>query len=166
MLRAREVIEDAQTAFELLEEQIDETMVRIHWFLCICLCRTALDALNKVDRKHSENTDAAISEQWKNIKDHPTENEIFFHFIKAERDLMIHQYEVSADSYEAPLLAFDEDGSIAQVANEIGLEGDFDWFILQTGKYAGEDARDILKEALSWVDSRVTEIEKSLLEGV
>ncbi|MCA8888883.1 MAG: hypothetical protein KDA46_08650 [Parvularculaceae bacterium] len=160
-LRAREALHDANLAADKLELCVEPSVIRIYWTAAVTLTRTAMDVLHKVDSENSTQFAAQVKKQWKTIQANENgEHDIFWHFIKAERDMLAHQYRHNAELTWGLLLAEDGKGMLTEAGERIVCEQDF--FLLNDGIYANHDGRDILRDALKWVDQRITEIERAI----
>lgn len=154
-LQARLVLNDAALAIEKFEKTDDERELRVYWFATMGLLRTSFDVLDKVDRKKSTELSTAISAQWKRITENKAANAIFFDFIKAERDLLLHQYEQNAEYDCAPLVVFTDDDKPFWDGEEF-----YEFLAISSGPYEGQDPRDLVVEAYDWLSARITEIER------
>jgi hypothetical protein len=149
-LVSRRVLSDAQRAWQLLEDEEDPEIFRIYWVAAITLCRSVGQVLDKVDcRNHPE-----ISDHQRRLWTSRKNEAIFSEFIDAERNALLKEYIWNFNN-----------GSIGLVALEQGQEPSFHvlgenlFCPIRDGKYAGEDCRDILHDALKWWDSFLAEIE-------
>ena len=157
-LRARVVYRDAITAFDMLEACEGTEEIRVHWAAALVLTRTAMDVLDKVDAETSDQLKEAVATQWNSVqKNAGGVHDVFWKFLKPERDLLIHQYELSAEL--APSFLLLENGGRLQTENGEPILMEEDFFILSSGAFEGQDARDVLRDALKWVDQRIAEIE-------
>ncbi len=88
---------------------------RLNWVAGVALLRTIGHVLAKVDAKESERHSEEIAAFWRELKSHPTENEIFWEFIEKERNNLLKTYsfggKLAVNSSEA-YIEF-EDGSDA-----------------------------------------------------
>ena len=157
---ARIVLADCVLAHKLLDEETDEKLWRVHWVGALSLIRAVGNVLEKIDgtdpiyRKISN----AMFRAWLNEMN--PEHQIFRDFIKHERDLMLKEYSTSVnlDSI-VPLLVLPVD-VVSPTDQNIFRP-------MESGPWAGEDARDIYQLAIEWwvvqlekVDSQVA-VEKS-----
>ncbi|MEE9314066.1 MAG: hypothetical protein V3V02_05390 [Rhizobiaceae bacterium] len=161
-LSARRVLDDVKIALERLDKESEEREIRITWYATIAMLRTSFEVLKKVDAKRSELIDKTVSDQWHRVKEQKEDNSIFWEFIKRERELLVHQYEMSADLEFAPL-ALVEDAAAELVYDDDGELYLQDFFTICDGYFIGHDGRDLSREGYNWVDQRVKEIETVLL---
>lgn len=154
---ARKALLDCEVALEMLESIHHESMRRVVWFGAVTLLRTVGDVLHKIDGKDPSLKvliDASY-ERWKNENE---KNAIFWEFIKAHRDALVHEYEFRIDNNEVIQVAIQApDGGTT-----FGDISDNLFRPIVSGYGAGEDARDIYCEAIRWWKSELTEIESSV----
>jgi hypothetical protein len=77
MLRARRVLDDCKTAYDLLEEETDETKFRILWVAGIALARAVGHVLDKVDGNQNEKLKQSIADAYQSWKNDREANKIF-----------------------------------------------------------------------------------------
>lgn len=156
LLHAQSALDDAHLAFDRLERCTDELEIRIYWVAATTLARTAFDVLDKVDRHLSVDVARKIDDQWERVKANVAgEHDLFWSFLKIERDMLVHQYKVNAQLSVGYLLL--EDGGKLLTENGDAIIAN-DFFLLHSGKYQDQDGRDVLRDALSWVQNRIDEI--------
>ena len=117
--------------------------------------------LDKVDRNVSPAVSDAIDQHWEDIKLDTEGNAVFWEFLKKERDLLAHQYEHSAVSMDGFLLFESGERQLLENGEPLLLEQDF--FLLNTGKFRDDDGRDVMAEAVKWVEERISEIGQVLV---
>ena len=149
-LTSRLVLSDLSTALEMLEVEEDMQKFRVMWIASVSLCRSVGQVLDKVDAKRSPTLGALIKRQWQEIKSKKSENVIFHEFIEKERNLILKEYEVGFIS--GKFLVTDNMSFIEEL--DEGL-----YSPIEEGFYAGEDCRDVLREAISWWDEKLSELE-------
>ncbi len=161
MLRSRVALTDAQRAFEMLEKCTDEDEIRVYWVAAVALARTSIDVLGKIDRLNSPTAKEAVEKNWDKIKKNIAgEHNIFWNFLKPERDVLLHQYEKNAELSLQQFLVTHNGKPVVNDGKTITHTMDF--FFLASGPYEGEDGRDILKDALDWVDKQIATVEGAL----
>jgi hypothetical protein len=79
-LRARQVLNDAYRALELLEAEANPIDARIHYFAMIALLRAVGHVLEKVDCASNNALKVASARKYKEMKEQPDDYEIFFSF--------------------------------------------------------------------------------------
>ena len=141
-----------------LEHERDEREWRLDWALAVVLLRTVGDVLHKVDGAANPQVKRAsreLYESWGTGK----ENAIFRHFIKQERDSIVHEYRTAMS--EGPI-------AIINVATALSREPvTLDDLIeenlfrpMNDGPYAGQDGRDLIDDALEWWRAQLDEIDR------
>lgn len=149
MLHARKVLDDCKKAHELLEDETDDTKFRILWVAGIALARAVGHVLDKVDSKQNETAKRVISSAYENWKKDREGNKIFWEFIDDERNRVLKEYEMGFLS-----------GPIHVAASGQLFTLDENLFCpISDGAFAGEDCRDILKEAIDWWKNQLQGIE-------
>lgn len=137
---ARSVLEDAEYAFELLEDAQPGQDLRVKWAGAVVLLRAVGHVLDKVDGEQDAKVRQAVDKFWARLKEHRKRDRIFWGFIDRERHLVLKQYEHNYQ--DGPL-------SILHEEREYDLEAGL--FIPALEGFAeGEDIRDTYAEALSW----------------
>ena len=161
--RARLVLDDCRLALQLLENETDLRKWRLHWVAAIALIRAVGHVLDKVDGKSSavRTASRAAYKPW--TGDAP-EHEIFREFIERERNTILKEYDFNlhpGDEVEIAVpvtLQRVSDGAIVQAATVFPLDNNI-YRPLMDGFREGEDARDVLSEAIDWWDEQLTLIE-------
>lgn len=138
--RARLVLMDAEYAWNRLERSDDRTEVRVLWFTAVALLRAVGHVLEKVDGASDSAIAEAVKFSWQKWHEHPLSYPLFHEFIEEERNVLLKEY---AHRYE------DEPGSLYADGEAIAL-GDLLFTPLTHGRFAGEDGRDIIREAIDW----------------
>jgi hypothetical protein len=150
---ARQVLADCYVALRFLEEETDLQKWRVHWAGAVALTRAVGSVLHKVDARDPNvkiAADAAYA-RWK----HGEQDRIFREFIKAERDNILKEYNFGSHPLEKVDVALvstvrhPETGELRQIAQIIPI-GDNIYRPLLDGYWEGDDARDVLEEALQW----------------
>lgn len=161
--QARQVLDDCRIALQLLEEEKNLQRWRIHWAAAVALIRAVGHVLDKVDGDNPEikRLSNAAFRKWNS--DAP-EHEIFRGFIKCERNNVLKEYkfnlhpgeevEVAVISTLRPV----KDGELMQVAGVFPI-GENVYRPLMDGFREGDDARDVLSEAIDWWEAELTAIE-------
>ncbi len=162
--RAREVLDDCRVALSLLEEETGIQRWRIHWAAAVALIRAVGHVLDKVDGQDAfiKQAAGAAFKQWKSAD---PKHEIFREFIERERNNLLKEYR--SDVHPLPEVALAVEftaqpvggGSPVRFAH-IGKIGENIYRPLLEGPWEGDDARDVLSEAIAWWDSELTAIEQ------
>ena len=157
-LAAERAYLDGSRAFDLLKKELESDRIlysdwRVHWIAATTLFRTSID-LFQVDRKmcHSDLAEG-VRQEWAEISDHRDRHDIFWEFLRKERNNILHEYKWSA--YERFL---DRTGKEVLSPGILMIAmGDYDReLLIREGKYKGQKAIDVLERCRSWVDERLT----------
>lgn len=160
MLRARQVLNDAAKASALLESEEDEQLRRVLWVASIALARASLHVLDKVDAALDSTLREEVDRGWKDLKESKPAPEIFWSFLELERNLVLKQFELAPDLEDNFLMLEDGSGSLVlENGSKLALEGFFS--IKTDGPFKGRDGREVLGEALHWVDEYISRFESS-----
>lgn len=145
METARETFYDFEHAIELLEEAQSEEDFRVLWVASITLCRAIGHMLKNSKDERVRAASRKLFQEWKTEKD-----DIFFTFIKSERDAVLKNYSFSVD----------EGAGLAPIAvRDFVFENDWLYVPFADGSYDGMDARDKLVEARDWWVEQLTRVE-------
>ena len=163
--RARLVLEDCRLALTLLEEETDLRRWRLHWVAAIALIRAVGHVLEKVDgtSQSVRSASRAAFSQWKSGA---PEHEIFREFIERERNTILKTYDFNLHpSEEVELVLVSNlkrvsDGAIVQSAQVYPI-GENIYRPLLDGFREGDDARDVLSDAIEWWDKQLSFIEQA-----
>ncbi|MGY4177638.1 hypothetical protein ACVIHH_002929 [Bradyrhizobium sp. USDA 4518] len=162
--RARLVLDDCRLALQMLEDETELRRWRLHWVAAIALIRAVGHVLDKVDGKDTSVKKAARAAyaEWTGTAQ---EHEIFREFIERERNTILKEYEFNLHPDEAvevvvsvPLKRV-SDGKVLQGGAIFPLDGNV-YRPLLDGFREGDDARDVLSEAIDWWDRELSEIER------
>lgn len=161
-LSARNVLLDCKVALEILEDSKDVRHWRVHWAGAISLLRAVGHVLQKVDRRQPEFRNA-IDQRFALWKQEPHKHQVFWDFIKTERDSLLKEYVSSVSNAQNVALGvvseLDETGSV----EVFGLDENIYKPIL-SGYGETEDARDVYQEAIEWWELELSEIEKMAIK--
>jgi hypothetical protein len=164
--RARLVLEDCRLALQLLEDETDLRKWRLHWVAAIALIRAVGHVLDKVDGKSSAVRTASRA-AYKRWTDGAPEHEIFREFIERERNTILKEYDFNLHPGEEVHVAIPatlkrvSDGAIVQAETIFPLDNNI-YRPLMDGFREGEDARDVLSEAIEWWETELAAIERSV----
>lgn len=157
-LRARLVLSDCRVALDLLDSADDDAHFRLYWLACCTLLRTVGHVLHKVDAPQVSSSRAdSIFALWETLKADRTAHPLFWEFIENERNRMVKEYRPNYERGEHMLIVPDE--SAEDWVSEI--VGPDLYSPIGSGPFAGEDARDMLREAIAWWDERLRVIENA-----
>lgn len=164
--KARSVLEDCRLALQLLEDETDLRRWRLHWVAALALVRAVGHVLEKVDGK-SEVVKSAARAAFTKWKSDAPEHSIFREFIEKERNTILKEYEFNFHPGEEVEVAIPvrlqrvSDGTIVEAATIFPLNENI-YRPLLSGFREGDDARDVLSEAIEWWEGELTAIERSL----
>ena len=118
------------------------------------MLRTSID-LFQVDAKSCINLKIReeISSEWKSIKEDKENHQIFWNFLRKERNNIIHEYEWAA--YEVWM---NQDGTIRPTRISILSVKPEDTravLAMRNGPYKNRDSLDLLKESAEWAEARI-----------
>lgn len=161
---AREVLIDCGIALEMLEEVEDLRRWRVLWAGSAALLRAVGHVLKKVDGADPR-IGFVVDQRYRSWQSERQANAIFWDFIEEERNNVLKEYQFGMSlEEEIPLLVQsrtlndEAEGCVFQVGENL-------YRPLLTGHGAGEDARDVYREALEWWQRELTTIEELLMSG-
>ena len=164
--RARLVLEDCRLALQLLEDETDLRKWRLHWVAAIALIRAVGHVLHKMDGK-SPAVRTASSAAYARWMGATPEHEIFREFIEKERNTILKEYDFNLHPGEEVEVAIPvtlqrvSDGVIVEAATIFPLDENI-YRPLMDGFREGEDARDVLSEAIEWWETELTAVDRSV----
>ena len=155
MLHARVVLDDAKLAHRHLDSVLDPPRFRVFWAASCALLRTVGHVLKNVDAKLSDQRRTAIERAWGRWQAQRAKHAIFWEFIEAERNLILKEYEIRIDIGNHDVVSRDPISGAPSVET-LGPE----YYIpLTEGPFAGQDARELVRDALNWWDEELAAIE-------
>lgn len=162
---AREVLSDCHIALQLLEEEQDSRKWRVHWAAAIALIRAVGHVLDKVDGADGLVKEASRT-AFKRWKIDPT-CEIFRDFIDGERNNVLKEYRFGphpTDEVEMALLVTLRHPVTGEVVQQTDVYpiGENIYKPMLEGFRHGDDARDVLTEALEWWSRELDAIDASV----
>jgi hypothetical protein len=146
---ARMVLADCRLSHALLEHETDSARFRIIWAGAVALTRSVGNVLRNIDGKDQKLKNIADAEfiKWKTLPEH----KIFKKFIDYERNQILKEYRYNI---------YDQDKIIGYHENIDDILLDDCLFVpVISGKWHGEDARDVLGEALAWWEAQLSTID-------
>ncbi|MDQ7835609.1 MAG: hypothetical protein RDU24_09535 [Humidesulfovibrio sp.] len=153
MLKARQVLDDCRFALDRLTHAVGRQEYRVMFLATIALCRAVGHVLRNVDRDQSSEAGHKIDVQFKQIDDSKKDPQsIYWHFIKKERDILIKEYQCNYDDGSLDLWTCDDWYSIV----------DMNSCAMKHGPFQGVDSIKLLRQAIEWWDTQLSEIERSL----
>lgn len=144
---AREVLEDCRGAVDEIGGGVQGRAWRRRWVAAVVLLRTVGYVLSKVDANASPRYRKAIEDAWNQLSATKPLPEIFWGFIDAERHNIVHEYEVGAGQ-----------GATVHLGQNRPVEHHY---LLNTGPFAGQDQREVLRTAIAWWDTYLNDIDRA-----
>jgi hypothetical protein len=168
-LRARQVLDDCRLALAMLEDETDLSRWRVHWVAALALVRAVGHVLDKVDGEDDAiaTLGRAAHTRWKS--DAP-EHEIFREFIQRERNTILKEYQFNVHPEDEVQIAFIStlrrvsDGALVNAGTVLPISDNIYRPLLE-GVRQGDDARDVLGEAIDWWETELAAIERALGSG-
>jgi hypothetical protein len=143
---AREVLEDCRGAVEEISDGVQGSTWRRRWVTAVTLLRTVGYVLKSIDVKTSPKYERAIDAAWIQLGQSKRQNPIFWEFIEAERNNIIHEYELGVGQ-----------GATVHLGQSKPTEHHY---LVNTGPYAGRDQREVLQEAIAWWETYLDGIDR------
>lgn len=163
---AREVLDDCRLALTMLEEETDLARWRVHWAAAVALLRGVGHVLDKVDGQDPL-TKRLAGGAFKRWKGPAPEHEIFREFIEPERNNILKEYRFRhhpLDEVDMAAIFTLQDpltGETMQTGDVFQL-GDNIYRPFQEGWREGDDARDVLADAIEWWEAELRALEFAL----
>lgn len=154
---ARRVLADCEVVLEMLDDERDEQRWRVLWVGAVALLRAVGHVLWNVDGQTPQARAAmkAAYENWN--KPEQPEHLIFRDFVDKQRNNIVKEYRMNVlDSAEVPVVVHSDVGSITDVLDENLFRP------VTEGFGAGEDARDVYREAIGWWETELSRLEAVL----
>lgn len=167
-IKARMVLDDCRLALQLLEDEADLRRWRIHWVAAIALVRAVGHVLDKVDG-NSPAVRAASRAAYKRWTGGAPEHEIFREFIEKERNTILKEYDFNLHPEEKVEVVIPvalqrvSDGEMLKGGAVFPLDENIYRPILD-GFREGDDARDVLTEAIEWWEAELDDIDRCIGE--
>jgi len=150
--KARSVLGDCKHALNLLQEEQHPDTFRVLWVAGVALARAVGHVLQKVDGAQSEAMKQAVASAYSSWKSDRAGNAIFWDFIEQERNQVLKQYEVGFFAGPVNVVA----------GGEIHTLDEHLFCPITDGKFAGEDCRDLLEQAIEWWEQQLNDIETTV----
>lgn len=163
---ARQVLADCNAALDLLEHEEHEQRWRVLWVGAMALLRAVGHVLRKVDGE-DEGLRPLIDAAYDRWKADRSTNGVFWGFIEKERNNILKEYRFNVcDSAEVGLCLVEVRGgpesSQALVHETPFTLGENLFRPVTDGFGAGEDGRDVYRNAVKWWDAELSRIEAEL----
>ena len=107
--------------------------------------------MDKVDAKEDPHLKESVQNWWRELNSDTTKNTIFQNFIDQQRNNILKEYHFAHDDHEQKLMVLP--------SMELFSLGELLFCPIEEGKYAGEDCRDILHDAILWWDGQLKKLE-------
>ncbi len=146
--RARWVLDDCKFALRALREDPRKEW-RPLWVMTVALLRAVGHVL--AARVEDPAMQAAIQAEWESLKQSKPKPKIFWEFIEQERNLVLKEY-VSDAATNVTIHV----GSGRPATYE---------YVMKDGPYAGQDARDVVAEAITWWEQYLDRIDQRAKRG-
>lgn len=158
-MKAREVLADCKLALQLLEEETDLQRWRVHWAAAIALIRAVGHVLDKVDGLNASIKKAA-NQRYKLWQSTEPEHEIFREFIDKERNNLLKEYQVNVHPLENVSVVVQTSLRSVTSGETIVVPEVFEideniYRPMMNGPWEGDDARDVLSEAITWWENEL-----------
>jgi len=141
-LVAWSVLKDCEQALEMLQTEDSIDKFRVIWVAAIAQVRAIGHVLHKVDGDSDPRLKYIIEESFQDWKKDREINSIFWNFVESERNSVLKQYEFG--------FLFGPIGVVMPADQEIEEIDEGIFCPILDGKYAGEDCRDVLSDAIKW----------------
>lgn len=151
-MRAEVVLGDCRKALDMIEDVRDEQEFRVHWVALVALLRAVGHVLKKVDAAPGSALQGTVRADWSDWQQNRREHSLFWDFINAERNSVLKAYETSVHSGDVQALV-----QQAGTAEVFALD-DCIFTPLLDGPFAGEDGRDVARDAIAWWERQLSDI--------
>lgn len=155
-LRAEVVLNDCRLTIDKLEAERAPELFRVWMVAAFALVRAVGHVLDKIDGDESEEVRLAVKKFWPEWKKGEGEHQIFKDFIEHERNAILKTYEFNFAPDPNPI-HFTDGNEVFQLENE-----DLFYVPAGTGPYAGEDVRELLRQACDWWTKQLALIKATL----
>jgi hypothetical protein len=161
--RAREVLDYCKHALVLLREGPTGHDWVVKWAGAIGLLRTVGDALRNDDEPRIR---TAQNRWWKEIEGTKPSPQIFWDFVRRDRNLLLHEADLTAgqstmvfvQGVSVTALAADQKPLPESKARPIPKA--IHSYHMNSGPFSGRDPRDLVQEAIEWLEVQITAIEQ------
>lgn len=143
-MRAEIVLDDCRKALALIEDARTEQDFRVYWVALLALLRAVGHVLNKVDGASSSALREAVDARWDSWQRNRDQHRLFWDFIEAERNAVLKTYEMGVHPGDVQVLVDNP------AAAEVFTLDECIFKPLLDGPFAGEDGRDVARDAIVW----------------
>lgn len=163
---ARQVLEDCRLALDMLEEEKDLSRWKVLWAGAVALVRAVGHVLDKVDGANPL-IKKISSEAFRKWNSNDIEHLIFREFIEKERNNILKEYKFNhhpLDEVDLVLTStlIDPETGDKKLVGDIFPIADNIYRPLLSGFREGDDARDVLSDAINWWDTQLKNIESKI----
>jgi hypothetical protein len=151
-MKADVVLEDCRKALDLVDDARNEQEFRVHWVALVALLRAVGHVLDKVDAASSSELRGAVDTRWAEWRRNRDKHRLFWDFIEAERDSVLKTYEIGVQPGDVQLVVQQAGAAEVFTLDECIFKP------LLDGPFAGEDGRDVARDAISWWEGQLSEI--------
>ncbi len=156
---SRKVLEDCKGALEDFKDGVQGGEWRRRWIISVVLLRTVGYVLEKVDASTDPVLKKINDAEWAKLKGSYPEPRIFWEFIEKERNIIIHEYQISAGQgvtiRPGTLHLNLKTGEQSHGESLPTLYH----YTINSGYYKGKQQKDVLNEAIEWWDKYLANIE-------
>lgn len=156
MMKAAKVLDDCRAALNAADLAETEQDFRILWVALLSLLRAVGHVLHKVDAPSDPALNRAIKDAWRNWSEKPEEHAVFWDFIEWERNAILKTYEFGTHAGDVGLAHAGPDGDHTTILGQCLFTP------LEDGPFAGEDGRDVAREAIEWWDGQLALIQRNV----
>jgi hypothetical protein len=151
-LRARQVLDDCRHAASLLDAAEDPATRRVLWVATTALLRAVGHVLRNVDGRGDPDYAHAISEHWAAIEIERPRHPPFWEFIEPERNAVLKEYALGFDEGGIDLVfGRPEAPELTRLPPDV---------FLPSTRVDGEDARELVKEAIEWWEYQLVRVDQ------
>jgi len=147
------VLDDLEHCLKWLEDESDEFRFRMVLIASVALVRTVGHVLRNVDGRHDPVLMEMITKRFDEWKRDKAKARIFWEFIDIERNSILKEYDLRFDF--SPMVTTAEADHAWRIGSNL-------YCPVAEGTYAGEDVRDVLREAVTWWRAQVSSIVQEL----
>ena len=152
-------LSDGRSAIGYLERLLEEERFlisewKVVWIGACTILRTSIDLFN-VDARSCINhlIREEIRAEWRLIETNKSQHEIFWEFLRRERNNILHEYQWTA--YQAWMDKSGKTQTPPISLLDIRPEDSTTVILMKDGFYRGRNSLDLLKEAAEWVETRM-----------
>lgn len=148
-MRSRTVLYDCRVALAWADEARTDQEFRVRWVALVALLRAVGHVLDKVDGARGPALRSAVSALWSEWQQDRVTHAIFWDFVESERNEVLKTYEVGVVAGDMELV--DRDGA-THTLDECLFKP------ITDGPFAGEDGRDVARDAISWWETQLSRV--------